>query len=51
MKYWCDNSPVWSHYGNASSVLFPAWERAFAAVIEHYLPVVHDPDQIGRAHV
>ena len=27
MKYWCDNSPVWSHYGNASSVLFPAWEQ------------------------
>ena len=48
MKYWCDNSPVWSHYGNASSVLFPAWERAFAAVIEHYLPVAHDPDLKAR---
>ena len=41
-KYWCDNSPVWTHYGNASSVLFPAWEKAFAAVVTHYLPVVKD---------
>lgn len=48
MNYWCDNSPVWSHYGNASSVLFPAWERAFAAVVKHYLPVVHDQDLKAR---
>jgi predicted metal-dependent hydrolase len=48
MKYWCDNSPVWSHYGNASSVLFPAWERAFAAVVKHYLPVVQDQDLKAR---
>jgi len=48
MKYWCDNSPVWSHYGNASSVLFPAWERAFAAVVGHYLPVVQDQDLKAR---
>lgn len=48
MKYWCDNSPVWSHYGNASSVLFPAWERAFAAVIKHYLPVVQDQELKAR---
>jgi predicted metal-dependent hydrolase len=44
MKYWCDNSPIWTHYGNASSILFPAWERAFASVIKHYLPLVHDAE-------
>jgi predicted metal-dependent hydrolase len=43
-KYWCDNSPVWTHYGNASSVLFPAWEKAFAAVVTHYLPQVKDEE-------
>lgn len=41
-KYWCDNSPVWSHYGNASSILFPAWERAFAEIVKSYLPKVQD---------
>ena len=44
MKYWCDNSAVWTHYGNASSIIFPAWERAFAAVINHHLPNVSDED-------
>jgi predicted metal-dependent hydrolase len=44
MKYWCDNSAVWTHYGNASSIIFPAWERAFAAVINHHLPSVSDED-------
>jgi predicted metal-dependent hydrolase len=43
-KYWCDNSPVWTHYGNAASVLFPAWEKAFAAVAEQHLPTVKDND-------
>jgi predicted metal-dependent hydrolase len=47
-KYWCDNSPVWTHYGNASSVLFPAWEKAFAAVIEHHLPAVKDVELKNR---
>lgn len=48
MRYWCDGSPVWTHYGNASSILFPAWEKAFAAVIEHYLPKVSDPSLKSR---
>lgn len=48
MKYWCDNSAVWTHYGNASSILFPAWERAFAVVIEHHLPSVLDPNLKAR---
>jgi predicted metal-dependent hydrolase len=43
-KYWNDSSPVWTHFGNASSVLFPAWEKAFAAVVTHYLPVVKDAE-------
>jgi len=47
-KYWCDNSPIWTHYGNASSVLFPAWERAFATVIDHYLPKVTDIELKNR---
>lgn len=47
-QYWCDNSPVWTHYGNASSVLFPAWEKAFAAVIEHHLPSVKDVELRNR---
>lgn len=47
-QYWCDNSPVWTHYGNASSVLFPAWEKAFAAVIEHHLPAVKDVELKNR---
>jgi predicted metal-dependent hydrolase len=48
MKYWCDNSAVWTHYGNASSIIFPAWERAFAAVINHHLPNVSDEDLRSR---
>jgi len=47
-RYWCDNSPVWSYYCDASSILFPAWERAFVAVAQHYLPKVTDPDLKAR---
>jgi len=47
-EYWCDNSPIWSHYGNASSILFPAWERAFAEIVKSYLPKVTDvPTVVG----
>ena len=31
---------VWVQYGHAVSVLFPAWERAFAAVAAHHRPSV-----------
>ena len=48
MKYWCFDSPVWTHFGNATSILFPAWEKAFAAVIEHHLPSVQDPELKSR---
>ncbi len=44
LTYWCDNSAVWTHYGNASSIIFPAWEKAFAAVINHHLPSVKNED-------
>ena len=33
---------VWVQYGHAVSVLFPAWERAFAAVATHHRPSVSD---------
>lgn len=48
MKYWCDNSAVWTHYGNASSIIFPAWEKAFAAVINHHLPNIKDENLKNR---
>lgn len=37
---WCDDSPAWTNGCHAVSALFPAWERAFAAVASHYLPRV-----------
>lgn len=48
MKYWLDNSAVWTHYGNASSIIFPAWEKAFAVVINHHLPNVKDQNLKSR---
>lgn len=41
-KYWCDGSAVWTHYGNASSIIFPAWEHAFTAIVKSYLDDVTD---------
>ena len=40
---WCGGSPLFTRNCNAVSVLFPAWEKAFAAVAKHYLPQVSDP--------
>lgn len=48
MKYWCDNSAVWTHFANAASIIFPAWEKAFAAVGKHYLTQVKDPELLAR---
>jgi len=39
---WCDDSPAWTNGCHAISILFPAWERAFAAVANHYKPLVSD---------
>lgn len=33
---WCDDSPAWTNFSDAISILFPAWERAFAEVARHY---------------
>jgi predicted metal-dependent hydrolase len=48
MKYWCDNSPIWTHFTNAMSILFPAWERAFVDVIDYYLPIVNNVELRNR---
>ena len=40
---WCGNSKLSTRTCDAVSVLFPAWERAFAAVAMHHLPKVNDP--------
>jgi len=40
--YWCDNSEVKTHYLDAFSVLFPAWEQAWAAVVHAHLNDVED---------
>jgi predicted metal-dependent hydrolase len=48
MKYWCDNSPVFTHYYNAASILFPAWERAFCEITEAYKEYVDDPELLER---
>jgi predicted metal-dependent hydrolase len=37
---WCGDSAAWTNGCHAVSVLFPAWERAFAAVARHYQPLV-----------
>jgi predicted metal-dependent hydrolase len=39
---WCGDSKIFTRYCDSVSVLFPAWERAFAAVAEHHLPQVKD---------
>lgn len=41
--YWCDGSPTLTHFYNGWSALFPAWEKAFAVVADHYKPLVTDP--------
>jgi predicted metal-dependent hydrolase len=33
---WCNDSPAWTNGCHAVSILFPAWERAFAQVAMHY---------------
>ena len=45
---WCGDSQFFTRNCDAVSVLFPAWERAFVAVAEHYLPEVKDEALRGR---
>ena len=42
-KYWFDGSPTHTHFSNAWSALFPAWEQAFVKVAEHHSKNVTDP--------
>ena len=48
MKYWCDNSPVFTHFYDATSILFPAWERAFCDITEAHKKHVDDPELLAR---
>jgi predicted metal-dependent hydrolase len=48
MQYWCNNSPVWTHFYNATSALFPAWEGAFCAVAAHHRGNVTSPELLSR---
>lgn len=45
---WCDDSKLFTRHCDAVSILFPAWERAFAAVANHYLPQVKDEELKAR---
>ena len=46
--YWFNNSPVMTHYYNALSILFPAWEEVFARVAECRKKDVFDPALLTR---
>lgn len=48
MKYWCENDPVRTHFWDAWSILFPAWERAFVCVASHYKGKINDQDLLAR---
>lgn len=48
MANWCNNSVAWTASCEAVSVVFPAWEKAFAAVATHYLDVIKDPELQDR---
>ena len=47
-KYWFDGCPVRTHFCNALSVLFPAWELAFAEVVRAYKSDISDPALLRR---
>lgn len=47
-KYWMRGCPVRTHYYNALSILFPAWEGLFVEVVRARLPQVHDADLKAR---
>ena len=39
---WCKESVIWTQFLDATSVLFPAWERAWVAVAATHRPMVSD---------
>lgn len=45
---WCNGSQVYTRFFDSLSILFPAWERAFAAVAKHHLESTTDPDLRAR---
>jgi predicted metal-dependent hydrolase len=49
-KYWFNNSPIWTHFANAWSILFPAWESAFVKVAQYHLENVTDPELKARVN-
>ena len=46
--YWFDGCPVRTHFYDAMSALFPAWEAAFAKIVAAYKEDVTDPDLLRR---
>ena len=47
-KYWFDGCPARTHFYDAMSALFPAWELAFAKIVEAYKADIRDPDLLRR---
>lgn len=47
-KYWLDGCPVRTHFYDALSVLFPAWETAFAKIVAAYKQDIADPVLLRR---
>ena len=43
MKHWCEDSEVLTHYHNAFSILFPAWEDLFCKVMIAHKDSIEDP--------
>ena len=48
MNNWCNNSVAWTASCEAVSAVFPAWEKAFAAVAMHYVDQVKDTELQAR---
>ena len=48
MNNWCGGSKSFTKNCDAVSILFPAWERAFTAVVQHHLPSIKDENLKAR---
>lgn len=47
-RYWVDDCPVRTHFHDAFSTLFPAWELAFSKIVAAYRADVTDLDLLRR---
>jgi predicted metal-dependent hydrolase len=47
-NYWFNGSPTHTHFSNAWSALFPAWEQAFVTVAQHHKRNVSDEQLKAR---